>query len=206
MPAPAPKLYARGTSRGIFLTYSRLGSCQGAQVNSPAALLAALTRRLCSGNRPWATLGLAEGLRMRWRALYERLGPFLCTAGGRCRQLGTGLWGEGRKRGDAAHSKGFASSCAGNVVAKRFECGAFRRFGGALVRGCGGKSVASRLSNGPAGGARVWREGRKRGDAAHSKGFASSCARSVVAKRFGVRRIPPLLALKSHPRSSSGPS
>jgi len=40
-----------------------------------------------------------------------------------------------RKRGHTAHSRGFASSYAAGLVAKRLECGAFPRFGLDFVNG-----------------------------------------------------------------------
>ena len=46
-------------------------------------------------------------------------------------------WLCARKRGYAAHSKGFASSCAGPLVAKRLDCGVFRRFDLNFVNGAG---------------------------------------------------------------------
>ena len=45
------------------------------------------------------------------------------------------VWSCSRKRGHAAHSKRFASSEASPPVAKRLECGAFRRFGCDFVSG-----------------------------------------------------------------------
>ena len=51
--------------------------------------------------------------------------------------LPVAVWLSHRKRGHTAHSKGFASACAGPFVAKRMECGICRRFDLDCVSGPG---------------------------------------------------------------------